>query len=306
VMMALTISLPLRFQGRTLTERSIPFTSSDGVDLAVDRVLPPTPADDVETQTIGELRPTVFYLPPLNRTKNGWRSSSLETMCRMSGKQAFIVADYYGVGRSGGSFDDATLSRWISDSIEIAKNASPTKKVLLVGAGVGGWLALRIAAQEPDLVHGCITMGSGPDFTEELLWPALGESVKEEIDTEGSASIHWGRRDYTITKKFVDDAKNHLIFGSETDDSGHSVSLKCPVHILHCKDDEEVPFDTALRLARIVKAPRLDVKLIKKGGHTFDSEYGLQAMKNEVESALDYFDGNVDTWTAKHSAAVSW
>eukprot|EP00975_Prorocentrum_lima_P035931 7556399-Prorocentrum_lima.AAC.1 len=71
-------------------------------------------------------------------------------------------------------------------------------------------------------------------------------------------------------------------------------------------DDDEVPYKTALRLAEVIDAPKVDVRLVKRGGHTIDSDMGRQAMRNEVESALSYFSGQVDAWTARHSAAVSW
>ena len=94
---------------------------------------------------------TIVYLPCLSRPKNNAKSSNLENFSKCSIRN-FIVADYFGVGRSSGEFVDATVSRWRDDAIHLIEHIKSVKKsgiandgVVIVGAGVGGWVALLVA-----------------------------------------------------------------------------------------------------------------------------------------------------------------
>jgi pimeloyl-ACP methyl ester carboxylesterase len=49
------------------------------------------------------------------------------------------------------------------------------QKFCIIGEGVGGWLAILLAASRPDLVQGVVGLAADPDFTEDLLWANLDE-----------------------------------------------------------------------------------------------------------------------------------
>lgn len=53
----------------------------------------------------------VVYLPGLVKEKNEAKSINLQSLCKKE-DLTFLSADYFGVGRSDGSFADGTISRW--------------------------------------------------------------------------------------------------------------------------------------------------------------------------------------------------
>lgn len=163
--------------------------------------------------------PAVFFLPGLVREKNEGKGISLQSFCK---KQdfTFLSADYFGVGRSEGTFADGCLSRWTEDSIHILdkvlKNSGASGrggigKTVLVGHGVGSWISFLIAAKRPDLVRGIVGMSSDPDFTEELLWKTLSDDVKEQIMRDGVYEITWGKEKYPITRNLIEDGRKNLL-----------------------------------------------------------------------------------------------
>lgn len=66
------------------------------------------------------------------------------------------------MGKSSGDYAEATISRWASDTKQLVKYLSDQHaqdKVILVGAGVGGWVMLHaVQGQEQPLrpVVGCV------------------------------------------------------------------------------------------------------------------------------------------------------
>ena len=151
-----------------------------------------------------------------------------------------VVADYHGVGRSKGNIEEACLSKWLADTKQLIETvASPNdhRRVVLVGAGVGGWIAVRLAQTDPELVGGVVGLAADPDFTEDLLLKRLKPDVIERImDARSSADINtpstrglpdaieahrslfaqgmelikWGDCSYPISRKLIEDARDHL------------------------------------------------------------------------------------------------
>ena len=113
----------------------------------------------------------------------------MQSYCKKNDYE-FLCADYYGVGRTSDKFAEATLSRWVEDTIALMEKVLVNKKVLLVGFGVGSWISFVIAAKRPDLVKGIVALATDIDFTEELLWKKLPEDIKNKIMTEGNYSIY--------------------------------------------------------------------------------------------------------------------
>lgn len=191
----------------------------------------------------------VVFLPSLALPKVNAMSASLRTWCRLQ-SHTFLVADYHGIGRSKGDIAVATISRWKGDTITLLETVVPPsthRRVVVVGAGVGGWLACLVAVERPDLVGGIVGLAADPDFTEDLLMKRLPADVISRI-MDGMEQVKWGGRVYPITRALIEDARNHLIL--EGPDRG--IPIQCPIRLLHGLYDEEVPFDTAIRLANRV------------------------------------------------------
>lgn len=161
----------------------------------------------------GSNQPQIVYLPGLIREKNEAKSINLQALCKKN-DMTFLSADYFGVGKSSGSFADGSISRWTNDSIDLitaALNKSGGKKVILVGHGLGTWISFLIALKNPQLVSGIVGMSADPDFTEELLWKTLPDEVKEKIMNDGVYEITWGNNQYPITRGLIEDGRQNLL-----------------------------------------------------------------------------------------------
>ena len=154
----------------------------------------------------------IVYLPGLIRPKSEAKSLNLQAFCKKAGF-TFLCADYFGNGRSSGKPTDGTVGRFVRDTIFLIDNVIGTNqgKVVLVGHGVGAWVAFLIAMKRPDLVSGIVGMAADPDFTEELLWKKLPEEIKEKIMKEGAHEITWGNEKYPISKNLIEDGRNNLL-----------------------------------------------------------------------------------------------
>ena len=226
----------------------------------------------------------IVFLPSLALPKVNAMSSSLRTWCRRN-EYSFVVADYHGVGRSTGDVEQATLSKWVDDTVTLLRTvASPEehRRVVLVGAGVGGWIACLVAMRHPDLVGGVVGLAADPDFTEELLLKRLPQDVIDRI-MEGMEEVTWGDKTYPITKALIEDAREHhlLLDGPE-----RTLPIQCPVRLLHGLMDEEVPFDTCVRLAQRIETEDVTISL-SKSGHYMDDIDDMQRTRIAIQDCLE-------------------
>ena len=99
----------------------------------------------------------VVFLPSLALPKVNAMSASLRTWCRQN-KYTFVCADYHSIGRSKGDVANATISRWLDDTVTLLQQIVPPTdhKKVVVGAGVGGWIACLVARSHPELVGGIV------------------------------------------------------------------------------------------------------------------------------------------------------
>jgi len=73
----------------------------------------------------------------------------------------------------------------------------------------------------------------------------------------GMYEIQWGDTTYPITRALVEDARHHLILNGEP----RTLPVLCPVRILHGTLDEEVPYETAVRLAEVIESDDVVITL---------------------------------------------
>lgn len=224
-------------------------------------------------------------MPCLNRPKNEAKSTNLASWCRKS-DFSFLCADYYGVGRSSGEFQDGSVGRWTSDTlklIEQEQKSCKSSKVILVGHGVGTWVSFLVASKRPDLIDGIVGMSADPDFTEELLWKKLPEEVKTRIMNDGVYEITWGAEKYPISRKLIEDGRENLIL----EGGKNSLPVKCPVRLIHSISDEEVDYTFALKLVDNCISDNASVLLLKDSCHNMEDERDFKAMRTMVSEVID-------------------
>mmetsp|Transcript_16155 Transcript_16155/g.31892 ORF Transcript_16155/g.31892 Transcript_16155/m.31892 type:complete len:352 (-) Transcript_16155:540-1595(-) len=244
--------------------------------------------------------PTIMYLPALNRTRHGGVATNLKTWCRAN-KRSYLVADYFGVGQSEGDYKDASISRWTDDTCNliewVAKEHGQTE-VVLVGAGVGGWVMLHVAKKMAASVVGLVGVAADPDFTEDLVMPKLSEEIKQKIFSEGSSEFEWGGKTYTLTKTMVEDGKEMTVL----DKGKASIDIDIPIHLIQGLGDEEIPPEKALRLSECIKGDEVVITYVKHGAHELENESDFKRIHTAINE-IDRYLGKL-SWSRSIRAPV--
>ncbi len=202
--------------------------------------------------------PCVVFLPGFRSAMSGEKGAHLDALCAVRG-QAFLRFDYGGHGESGGDFEAGTIGLWRDQARALIAHLAPGP-VLLVGSSMGGWIGLLLARELP--VAGFVGIAAAPDFTETLMWEAMGPPERATLLRAGRLvvpSLH--APPYAITRALIEDGRRQLVLG------GGKIPLAGPVRLLHGQRDEDVPWETALRLADAVAGEDVRVTLVKDAGH---------------------------------------
>ena len=205
---------------------------------------------------------------------NGSKALALEQHCQEQGL-AFLRFDYMGHGNSSGNFADGTIGLWAQNALTAFDELTegPQK---IVGSSMGGWMMILTAVRRPERVAGLVGIAAAPDFTEDLLPKQLTEIQLSKIQEDGFVVIPSEYEiPYTITKKLLDDGTQHLVLRNE-------IPLDCPVRLLHGLEDTSVPWNTALKIKKMVRSKDVEVTLIKDGDHRLSREEDLEKLKKTV------------------------
>ena len=110
---------------------------------------------------------------------------------------------------------------------------------------------------------GLVLIAPAPDFTEQLMWNAFSDEVREEIRTKGvwmRPSEYGDGAPYSITRALIEEGRNHLLLGS-------AIEVGCPVRILQGAQDPDVPWQHAFALAHRLPAEDVVLTMIQDGDH---------------------------------------
>ena len=203
--------------------------------------------------------PTVVFLPGFASDMQGSKALAVAAECaRMA--HACLRLDYSGHGASGGVFTDGTIGQWTDDAALMIDRVT-TGPIVLVGSSMGGWIALLLARRLGTRVIAVIGIAAAPDFTERLMWDAMMPDERTRLMQDGAVDAP---SDYgaplRITRALIEDGRRHLLLGGP-------IALGCPVRLLHGQADPDVPWETALAVARQLTGGDVQITLIKDGDH---------------------------------------
>jgi len=229
----------------------------DGVDLAFERQ---------EGKS-----PTFVWLSGFKSDMAGTKAQALAQWALDRG-QGFVRFDYSGHGRSGGRFENGTISRWLADALAVI-DAQTDGPLVAVGSSMGGWLALLAARARPERVKALLLIAPAGDFTERLMWASFPDEVRRQIMEHG----RWERpsaydpEPYVITRALIEDGRRHLLMDGP-------IRFDGPVHILQGGRDADVPAAHARALADLIQAPKLEFELIADGDHRLSRPEDLERL----------------------------
>lgn len=218
--------------------------------------------------------PGLVWLGGFKSDMQGSKAVALDGWAAEHGRAA-VRFDYSGHGESGGDFADGTIGNWLEDSVAVFERFC-TGPQILIGSSMGGWMALLLAreikrrqekrqeeGQPKASLAGLVLIAPAPDFTEELMWKTFSPEVKQEIETKGfwlRPSEYGDGTPYPITRKLIEEGRNHLVLGS-------AIDLGCPVRILQGAQDPDVPWQHAFALTHRLPADDVVLTMIQDGDH---------------------------------------
>lgn len=199
--------------------------------------------------------PPVLFLSGYASDMEGTKALALEAWAKRSGR-TFARFDYAGCGQSAGDFEVQTLTGWRDDALAMLDLFA--EPAVLVGSSMGGWIALMIARDRPDLVAGLVGVAPAPDFTD---WGfSMDEKMQLLRDGRIEQASAYSDAPTVFTSRFWQS-------GEASRMTAGPIAIECPVRILQGQRDADVPWNRALHLAQMLRSADVQVTLVKDGDH---------------------------------------
>ena len=141
---------------------------------------------------------------------------------------------------------------------------------------MGGWMALLLAKARAGTVRGVVGVAAAPDFSEDL-FARLTPEQQEILMREGHVSVPNDYSDipYYYSRKFYDEAKNHLLLGDVQ-------QIDFPIRLIQGMKDVDVPWEMTAKIQKTYKGAPVDVVLIEDGDHRLSRPEDLEIINREV------------------------
>lgn len=237
----------------------------------------------------GNAHPHLVWLGGYRSDMTGTKAVELAAHAQALGTGC-IRFDYSGHGASGGAFVDGTISRWLEEALAViahARSVMGTKRMVLVGSSMGGWLALRVAQElrrigRSEDIAGMVLIAPAPDFTSELIEPNLTEAERRSLDERGffEEPTPYGPVPNVYTLKLIEDGRRNRVMDGVIDTG-------CPVHVLQGMEDPDVPYMHAIRLMEHLSCDDAVLTLIRDGDHRLSRPEDIEKLKETVSHMLD-------------------
>lgn len=221
--------------------------------------------------------PGVVFIHGFHSDMTGTKAQALEAHCRATGR-AFLRFDLFGHGQSSGRVEDGTIGRWADDAEAVIDQLTSGPQIL-VGSSLGGWIALLVALRLRQRVAGLVGVAAAPDFTEDLMWAEFSVSQRRQMMETGKVELENcvdPTDPWIIPRQLIVDGRNHLLLRD-------AINLECPVRLIQGQQDQDVPWQTALKIAECLATDQVEVTLVKDGDHRLSREHDLARLVDIVE-----------------------
>ena len=222
--------------------------------------------------------PTLVWLCGYHSDFSGQKASIMGEVAQDLGL-ASLRFDYSGTGTSQGVFEDGTITKWLNEALEIIK-AKTDGDLILVGSSMGGWISLRLC-QLLKQVKAMVLIAPAPDFTEDLMWDKFPQDVKDEINQNGFwlRPSPYDENGYKVTKELIDSGRENFVLRAP-------IKFNGPVHILHGKNDADVPWERSPALMDNITSPDITLTLIKNGDHRLSEPEDLKVLAQVLRNII--------------------
>ncbi|MGB2201569.1 MAG: alpha/beta hydrolase [Pseudooceanicola atlanticus] len=222
--------------------------------------------------------PGVVFLGGFKSDMQGTKAVALEDWAKRKGR-AFLRFDYSGHGESDGEFTAGCIGDWAEDA-QAAISELTEGPQILVGSSMGGWISLLMTQRMPERIAGLVTIAAAPDFTEDSMWAGFDDAQKTALDMVEQVALpsEYGEP-YIITKRLIEDGRNHLLLRGP-------IPLPFPVRFLQGTADADVDISVAHRLLDRAEGPDIRLTLVKGADHRFSDPDCLVLIEKTVEKVL--------------------
>ena len=229
-------------------------------------------------------KPTFVWFCGYRSEMGGLKAEELSHWTSAAGA-GLLRFDYSGHGRSGGQFEDGTISAWLDEAAAVHDAALGTSgPTVFVGSSMGAWIALllarRLATEGRAMPKGIILIAPAWDMTR-LIWQRLPPEARASIERDGVfyRPSAYGDGPYPITKTIVEDGENHLL-------GQGPVALNVPIRILHGCQDPDVPWRHSLELMDVIAGADIRLTLIKDAEHRLSRPQDLALLRSTLAEFL--------------------
>ena len=219
---------------------------------------------------------TIFFFGGYSSDMTGTKATALNNWTESNGIN-YLRFDYSGHGQSSGDLGKGTLSSWLGEA-EFFFEKFKSKKNIIIGSSMGGWIALLTALKNID-VNGLIGIASAPDFTKNE-WDRLSETEKEEFKSNGSILFpddDYG--DYEVFYEFVKDGFQHEILNDK-------IEITCPVRLLHGKLDKVIAYNVSEKIIEQLSTSDKSLTIIEDGDHNLSRQEDLEILFTKVKELI--------------------
>jgi len=225
--------------------------------------------------------PGVFWLGGFKSDMEGTKAQALDEWAAQSGRQATRF-DYSGHGRSGGRFEDGTISRWLEEALAVFRQFTSGAQIV-VGSSMGGWIALLLAkalrqTDETGRLAGLVLIAPAVDMTRTLLWDRFDDAARRELKEKGfyEQPSDYADEPYIFTRRLIEDGKAHC-FGEAIIETG------CPVHVIQGMLDTDVPWTQATALMERLALDDAVLTLVRDGDHRLSRQADIDRLIRAVK-----------------------
>jgi pimeloyl-ACP methyl ester carboxylesterase len=219
---------------------------------------------------------TIFFFGGYSSDMTGTKATALNNWTESNGIN-YLRFDYSGHGQSSGDLSKGTLSKWLGEA-EFFFEKFKSKKNIIIGSSMGGWIALLTALKNID-VNGLIGIASAPDFTKNE-WDKLSETEKEEFKSNGSILFpddDYG--DYEVFYEFIKDGFQHEILND-------AIEITCPVRLLHGKLDKVIAYNVSEKIIEQLSTSDKSLTIIEDGDHNLSRQEDLEILFTKIKELI--------------------
>ena len=216
----------------------------------------------------------IVYIPGFRSTSQGNKAQRLFKHCREESIE-LVRYDPEGLGESPHNPQQLEFLHWVENA-ESAMSQIRSDKLVLVGSSLGGLISIKLGLKHPDRVSALFLLCPAVSMTSKIqqTWKeTLGKDSLEELD---SGEVLWFKDDgmppLSFTKKLLETQAREAV------ELTSPLNIQCPLVIMHGMQDDIVPHEISVALAKNVRTPKVDLVLRKDGDHLLSREEDIQLM----------------------------